>query len=150
MELITSYICKTSDIGLHGNMFGGTIMSLIDDAAAGYAAQLCDTPNVVTIKIDEMLFKKPVKTSSLLKVYGKATEFGRTSISLYIEVRNHNVITDTQDIVTTTNIKFVKIDEAGHSAPIGEDLKERYMSRVAKYGRGLLTPEESEIERNAR
>ena len=31
MELITTYICKKGDIGVHDNMFGGTIMSLIDD-----------------------------------------------------------------------------------------------------------------------
>ena len=34
MELITTYICKKGDIGVHDNMFGGTIMSLIDDASA--------------------------------------------------------------------------------------------------------------------
>jgi acyl-CoA hydrolase len=34
MELITTYICKASDIGVHDNMFGGTILAIIDDAAA--------------------------------------------------------------------------------------------------------------------
>ena len=29
MELISAYICKASDIGVHGNMFGGNMMSLI-------------------------------------------------------------------------------------------------------------------------
>ena len=60
MELITTYICKKSDIGVHDNMFGGTMMSLIDDAGASYAAQICDTPRIVTIKIDELVFKRPV------------------------------------------------------------------------------------------
>jgi acyl-CoA thioesterase YciA len=60
MELITTYICKKGDIGVHDNMFGGTIMSLIDDAAASYTAQICDTQRVVTLKIDELVFKKPV------------------------------------------------------------------------------------------
>jgi len=55
MELITTYICKKSDIGVHDNMFGGTIMSLIDDSAASYAAQICDTSRMVTIKIDELI-----------------------------------------------------------------------------------------------
>jgi hypothetical protein len=43
MELISTYICKQGDIGVHNNMFGGIILGLIDDAAAGYAAQICDT-----------------------------------------------------------------------------------------------------------
>ena len=52
MELITTYICKKGDIGVHDNMFGGSSLSLIDDASAAYASQICDTPRVVTIKID--------------------------------------------------------------------------------------------------
>ena len=55
MELITTYICKTSDLGVHGNMFGGTLVSIIDDAGASYASQICDTPRMVTIKIDEFI-----------------------------------------------------------------------------------------------
>ena len=55
MELITTHICKALEIGVHGNMFGGTMMSLIDESSAAYAAQLCDTPRMVTIKIDELV-----------------------------------------------------------------------------------------------
>jgi acyl-CoA hydrolase len=139
MELITTYICKKGDIGVHDNMFGGTIVSLIDDASAAYAAQICDTPMVVTIKIDELVFKKAVKVNALLKIYGKVLEFGNTSVSLYIEVRKHNVRTGDQEIVTHTNIKFVRIDEDGTPIPINPLIKERYKERVTKYGRGLIS-----------
>ena len=71
MELITTHICKAFEIGIHNNMFGGTMMSLIDDAAASYAAQICDTPRIVTIKIDELIFKRPVKVGNLIKIYGR-------------------------------------------------------------------------------
>jgi acyl-CoA hydrolase len=139
MELITTYICKKGDIGVHDNMFGGTLVSLIDDASAAYAAQICDTPMVVTIKIDELIFKKAVKVNALLKIYGKVIEFGNTSVSLYIEVRKHNVRTGDQEIVTHTNIKFVRIDEDGTPIPISPHVKERYKERVTKYGRGLVS-----------
>ena len=144
MELITTYICKKGDIGVHDNMFGGILMSLIDDAAASYASQIADTPRMVTIKIDELVFKRAVKVGSLLKIYGKVLEFGNTSILLYIEVRKHNVHTGLQEIVTYTNIKFVRIDDEGNSIPINGRVKKRYQERVEKYGRGLLTPEEFE------
>ena len=144
MELITTYICKKGDIGVHDNMFGGILMCLIDDAAASYASQIADTPRMVTIKIDELVFKRAVKVGSLLKIYGKVLEFGNTSVSLYIEVRKHNVHTGQQEIVTYTNIKFVRIDEEGNSIPINDRVKKRYTNRVEKYGRGLLTPEEFE------
>jgi acyl-CoA thioesterase YciA len=144
MELITTYICKKGDIGVHDNMFGGTLISLIDDASAAYAAQICDTPRIVTIMIDQLVFKKPVKVNNLLKIYGKVIEFGNTSVSLYIEVRKHNVYTGAQEIVTYTNIKFVRIDEDGNSIPIFDKVKQRYYDRIQKYNKGLLSPEEFE------
>ena len=69
MELISTYVCKTGDIGVHSNMFGGHIMSLIDDAAAAYTCQICDTLRVVTIKIDELIFKKQIKAGNIVKIY---------------------------------------------------------------------------------
>ena len=126
MELITTYICKKGDIGIHDNMFGGLLLGLIDDAAASYASQICDTQRVVTLKIDELIFKRPVKVGSILKVYGEIVSFGTTSVTLYIEVRKHNVYTGSQDIVTYTKIVFVRIDEDGKPIPIHEHVKSRY------------------------
>jgi acyl-CoA thioesterase YciA len=135
---------KKSDEGVHGNIFGGTLMSLIDDSAASYAAQICDTSRIVTIKIDELLFKSPVKVGSLLKIYGKVEKFGTTSIKLYIEVRKHNVHTGKQEAVTQTFITFVRIDGDGKAIPIHEYVKQRYYDRLDKYGRGLLSMEEKQ------
>jgi acyl-CoA thioesterase YciA len=142
MELITTHICKQSEIGVHDNMFGGTILSIIDDASASYASQTCDTQRVVTLKIDELIFAKPVKVGNILKVYGEVKEFGTTSVTLYIEVRKHNVYTGLQTVVTHTNIKFVRIDDEGTPLAISERVKERYAERMKEYGRALLTPEE--------
>lgn len=139
MELISTYICKTGDIGVHSNMFGGHIMSLIDDAAAAYACQICDTLRVVTIKIDELVFKKPIKAGNIVKVYGEVKDFGNTSVTLYIEVRKHNVYTGKQEVVTHTNIKFVRIDDEGNPLSISERVKGRYYERVKSIGKGLLT-----------
>jgi acyl-CoA thioesterase YciA len=144
MELITTKICMSNEIGIHGNMFGGDMMSLIDEAGAVYACQICDTPRMVTIKIDELLFKKPVKVGNLLKTYASVKEFGRTSLTLYIEVRKHNVYTGEQDVVTHTHIKFVRIDDEGNPIPISNRIKTRYQERVEKYGKGLLSFEEKE------
>jgi acyl-CoA thioesterase YciA len=142
MELITTHICKQSEIGVHDNMFGGTILSIIDDASASNASQICDTQRVVTLKIDELIFAKPVKVGNILKVYGEVKDFGTTSVTLYIEVRKHNVYTGLQTVVTHTNIKFVRIDDEGTPLAISERVKERYAERMKEYGRALLTPEE--------
>jgi acyl-CoA thioesterase YciA len=142
MELITTFLVKTSDIGISNNLFGGTMMSLIDSSAVAYAMQICDTPRMVTVKIDELVFKKPVKVGNLLKVYGNVIEFGNTSISIYIDVRKHNVYNGVQETVTHTNIKFVRIDDEGSPLAISERIKTRYAERVKKFGKGLLSFEE--------
>ena len=123
-------------------MFGGTLVSIIDDAGASYASQICDTPRMVTIKIDEFIFKKPIKVGNLIKVYGEVRDFGTTSVTLYLEVRRHNVYTGDQDVVTQTNIKFVRIDEEGNAIPISERVKVRYSERIKQFGKGLLSNEE--------
>jgi acyl-CoA hydrolase len=92
------------------------------------------------------VFKKPVKVNNLLKIYGKVLDFGRTSLSLYIEIRKHNVYTGTQDIVTYTNIKFVRIDEDSNPIPISDVVKKRYYDRIERYNKGLLTQDEMLFE----
>ena len=146
MELISTHICKGSEIGVHNNMFGGSLMAYLDESAGAFASQLCDTPRMVTIKIDELVFKNPVKEGNIIKIYGIVKEFGNTSITLYLEVRKHNVYTGAQEVVVHTNIKFVRIDDDGNPIPISERVKKRYKERVKKYGRGLLSFEEKRLE----
>ena len=146
MELVTTYLCKTSDIGVHSNVFGGRLISIIDESSAAYAAQVCDTPRMVTIKISELLFEKPIKVNNIIKVYAKVLDFGNTSVTLYVEVRKHNVYTGNQEIAMKTEIKFVRIDDEGKPIPIPNYVKERYYSRIDIFNKGLLSIEEREIE----
>ena len=118
MELLNTHPIKKSDLGFHGNLFGGKLLAWIDAAAAGYSMQLCDTPRMVTVSIDKCLFEKPAKEGQLLKIYGSPSSIGTTSVTLYMEARAHNVYTGNQVIVLRTNIKFVRIDEEGNAIPI--------------------------------
>ena len=67
MTLLNTHPIKKSDLGFHGNLFGGKLLAWLDASAAGYAMQVCDTPLMVTIKIDECLFKKTRKRRSIIK-----------------------------------------------------------------------------------
>ena len=120
MELLNTHPIKKSDLGFHGNLFGGKLLAWIDSAAAGYSMQLCDNPRMVTVSIDKCNFEKPAKENQLLKIYGHPSKLGNTSITLYIEARAHNVYTGYQTLVLKTNITFVRIDEDGTPIPIGE------------------------------
>lgn len=123
MILISTHPIKKSDLGFHGNLFGGKCLAWIDAAAAAYAMEVCDTPRMVTIKIDECLFKKPAKEGQMIKIYGDVEKIGNTSITLYLEARAHNVYSGSQSVILSTNITFVRIDENGDSIPISERVK---------------------------
>lgn len=128
MQLITSQLIKKSDLGFHGNLFGGTLMAWIDTAAAAYAMEICRNRRMVTICIDECVFKKPAKEGNMLKIYGKVENIGVTSIKMLLEARTFNVYTQVEDIILSTAISFVRIDEEGAPIPIAEKVKLRWQA----------------------
>jgi acyl-CoA thioesterase YciA len=130
MTFLNSHPIKKSDLGFHGNLFGGKLLAWIDAAAAGYAMQLCDTPRMVTVSIDQCNFEKPARESQLLKIYGRPSKVGNSSVSLYMEARAHNVYTGVQSLVLKTNITFVHIDEEGNPIPIGEKGRRRITNLI--------------------
>ena len=126
MELLNTHPVKKSDLGFHGNLFGGKLLAWLDASAAAYAAQCCDTPRMVTVSIDKCEFKKPAKEGQLIKMYGAIQDIGRTSITLKLEARSHNVYDGTQAIILSTYITFVRVDEQGSPIPISDRVKTKY------------------------
>ena len=126
MELISTHPVKKSDLGFHGNLFGGKLLAWVDAAGAAFASQVCDTPRMVTILIDECIFQKRAKEGHLLKIYGAVENIGNSSVTLKIEARSHNVYDGRQAIILATNIKFVRIDEQGEAIPISSRVKSKY------------------------
>ena len=126
MELLNTHPIKKSDLGFHGNLFGGKLLAWLDASAAAYAMQVCDTPRMVTVKIDECNFNKPAKEGQLLKIYAGVDSIGTTTITLYMEARSHNVYSGKQNVILNTKIKFVRIDEMGDPVPISERVKIKY------------------------
>jgi acyl-CoA thioesterase YciA len=126
MELISTHPIKKSDLGFHGNLFGGKLLAWMDAAAAAYAMQVADTPRIVTLLIEQCVFKKPAKEGQLIKVYGEVVTIGNTSVTLYMEARSHNVYSGIQSTILSTNMKFVRIDENGDAIPISDRVRNKY------------------------
>jgi acyl-CoA thioesterase YciA len=126
MQLISTHPIKKSDLGFHANLFGGKLLAWLDASAASYAMEVCDTPRMVTVKIDECVFKKSAKEGQMIKIYGSVDTIGTTSITLYMEARSHNVYSGKQNVILSTNIKFVRIDENNDPIPISERVKKKY------------------------
>ena len=126
MELISTHFCKAANVGYHGNLFGGTMLGWVDEAGAIFACQACDSPRMVTKKISEVVFEKPVRPGQIIKIYGDVLSVGNRSIVVRLEARRHSVYNGTQKIVCSTEITFVRIDGDGEAVPIPDHVRERW------------------------
>ena len=126
MEKLGIKLCMGRDIGVHGNLFGGTMLSWLDETAATWACSICQNPNMVTVKIDETNFEKPVKIGNQVNIYGEVQKMGRTSVTVYIEARGYNFYTGEERLVCSTIFIFVRIDEHGTAIPIPEEVRKQY------------------------
>lgn len=126
MELINKMIVMNGDIGVHGNLFGGRLMEWVDEAAGALATEYCQTPHMVTLRVGEFIFKKPLKQSNHVRIYGEIERLGNTSITMNIEARRLNVYTGQETIACTTSITYVCIDDNGESISINDNVKEKW------------------------
>ena len=130
MELLGTKVCKKQDLGVHNNLFGGTMLSWIDEVAVAFVNEVCYSPNMVTLKMAEVLFKEPVKENNLIKIYGNIQRFGGSTIEIRVEARKFNVYTHEEKVVCSTSMIFVRLDEDGKAIPIAQHVKDRYPNLV--------------------
>ena len=131
MVPIAKKIVMTRDLGVHGNLFGGTLMAWIDEAAAAFATEYCFTPNMVTVRVGEFLFRKPLKAGNHVRIYAAVARLGTTSITLNVEARRYSLYSGEETLVCTTSITFVRIDDDGTPTPIGETVRQRHALNAA-------------------
>lgn len=131
MQLITKKIVMAKDIGIHGNLFGGILMAWLDEAAAAFATEYCYTPNMVTVRVGELLFKKPLKAGHHVRIYGEVTDLGNASITLNLEARKYSLYSGEETLVCSTCMTFVRIDDDGTPTPIGESVRKKHAEQLA-------------------
>ena len=122
----TAKLCMTKDLGLHGNMFGGKMISILDEVTSIFACEICDTPCMITKKIEEVIFERPVKQGHIIKVYCGIEKIGNTSITINVEARGYNVYTEVEKLVCSTRMIFVRIDEDGNTIPISDRIRAKF------------------------
>lgn len=109
---ITTHICKTLDLGVSGNLFGGQLMYWLDEAASVYALWATGESKVVTRRISEALFHKPIHAGELLVFNCVAPRKGRTSFSFTV------LVVVGGEIRFQAECTFVAVDENGHKKVI--------------------------------
>jgi acyl-CoA thioesterase YciA len=132
MEHISTHICKGQNIGVHGNLFGGIMLSWLDESGGAFAGQYCDTPRMVTLKLSETVFKKPVRPGHLIKIYGKAVKISKTTITIKLEARRHSVYNGTQKSVCETEITYVRVDGDGDAIPLSDKVKDKFTNKGSR------------------
>ena len=132
MDLLSTHPVKKSDLGFHGNLFGGKSLSWIDAAVAAYAMEKCRSQNMITIAMDKCVFLKPAKEKQLVKIYGEMIKVGNTSATFNIEARGYNVFRGDEVVLLATSMTFVRVDEEGVPIPISEQVRKTFNTPPSK------------------
>jgi uncharacterized protein (TIGR00369 family) len=100
-----------------GNVHGGWIMKLVDEAGA-LACMRHAQRRVVTVAIDQMVFRQPIRIGDLVILNAEVTYAGRTSMEAEVQVTAENPVTGEQTHTNTAYLVYVAMDEDGNSAAV--------------------------------
>ncbi len=95
-----------------GNVHGGWIMKLVDEAGA-LACMRHAQRRVVTVAIDSFVFRHPIKIGDLVILDAEVAFAGRTSLEAEVQVRAENPITGQQIHTNTAYLVYVALDDDG-------------------------------------
>lgn len=107
------------DVNPQGTIFGGVLLSLIDQGA--FVEALRQAPRrFVTVSFKQVEFHRPVLVGDVLSLWAETTRIGRTSISVRVRVLAQRE-GEPQDInVTEAEVTLVSVDDQGRPTPILE------------------------------
>ncbi|MGI0079207.1 MAG: acyl-CoA thioesterase [Nitrososphaerales archaeon] len=135
--LEASYLMMPQDANPNGNVYGGTIMKLMDSLAEAVAERHCRS-NTVTASIDRMDFFKPVYIGDLLTLKASVNYVGETSLEIGVRIDSENLRTGEKVHTSSSYLTYVAVDAKGtptivpEIAPETEDEKRRYREAEAR------------------
>ncbi len=100
-----------------GNVHGGWIMKLVDEAGA-LACMRHAQQRVVTVAVDQMVFHQPIRTTDLVTLKAEVSYVGRTSMEAEVNVTAENPITGECTHTNTAYLVYVALDEAGRKVEV--------------------------------
>lgn len=104
------------DTNQYGTIFGGVILSSIDQAAF-VEARRHGAHRWVTVAMDKVVFKQPVHVGDTVSFYGRTVRLGRTSITVVVEVEAERYDSGATVPVTEATMTMVSVDAAGRPIP---------------------------------
>ncbi|MBT4524776.1 MAG: acyl-CoA thioesterase [Phycisphaerae bacterium] len=111
-----SVIMMPRDANVLGTIFGGIILSYIDQA--GFVeARRNGIHRWVTASMDKVDFEKPVFVGDVVRFITKTARTGRTSVGIEVVVEAERFNSGNRVVVTTATLTMVSVDEHGKSIP---------------------------------
>jgi acyl-CoA hydrolase len=140
--LDTAHLMMPQDANIQGNVYGGTIMKLMDEIAGSVAA-LHARKNVVTASVDQMSFYEPVYIGNLLLLKASVNFVGKTSMEVGVRIEAKDLKTGNTLHTGSSYLTFVALDEFGKPTEIAdvvpetEQEKKRFREAKARRSRRL-------------
>lgn len=103
----------------HGNVHGGVIMKMVDEAGALVAMRHAGNL-VVTVAVDSMTFMEPIRLGHLVMCRAELTYVGRTSMEVRVEVITENPLRSEPKITNIGYVVYVAIDANGRPIEVPE------------------------------
>ncbi len=100
-----------------GDIFGGVILSMIDEAAA-VEAQRQAHHRYVTVSMDSVQFHLPVKVGDMVSLWCQTIKIGKSSIQIHVDVLANPRCSDDEYKVTEATVTMVAIDEGRNAVSI--------------------------------
>jgi acyl-CoA hydrolase len=114
---------ELTDANLLGNVHGGAIMRLVDNAGGLAAMRHCRGP-VVTAAMDEMTFLEPVYVGDVVTVKAMVNDSGRTSMEVGVRVEAESVTSGRRVHTSSAYLVYVALDREGKPRPVPPVLAE--------------------------
>ena len=112
-----SQLMHPEHTNLLGNVHGGWIMKLVDEAAA-LACMRHAQKKVVTVAIDSMTFRRPIRIGDLIILNAEVSYTGRTSMEAEVHVVAENPITGKRTHTNTAYLVYVALDDRGRPTQV--------------------------------
>jgi acyl-CoA hydrolase len=127
MKFHTRKWVKPEDLNANGSLFGGKLLSWIDEEAALYTIIQFENNRVVTKYMSEINFMSSAKQGDIVEIGMEVVKFGKSSIVLNCEVRNKMT---QETIITIENITMVNLGKDGKPKPHGKTEIEYVVNRL--------------------
>jgi uncharacterized protein (TIGR00369 family) len=112
-----SQLMHPEHANLLGNIHGGWIMKLVDEAGALSCMRHAQR-KVVTVAIDSMVFRQPIRIGDLIIINAEVSYVGRTSMEAEVEVLAENPITGERTHTNTAYLVYVAVDDNGRPTSV--------------------------------